>query len=135
KLLGAYTLPRVDVQVSGTFQSLPGAEQQATYNAPNSVMAPLLNRNLSAGTNANVAINLLAPTSLFGDPISQLDFRAAKIFRFDRRRLQVSVDLFNALNSSVIQTYNNTFLVGGAWLGPTAILSPRLTKITGQLDF
>jgi hypothetical protein len=50
-------------------------------------------------------------------------------------RTQFSVDLYNALNSSAIQTYNQAFITGGPWLMPTLILPARFAKLTTQIDF
>jgi hypothetical protein len=58
-----------------------------------------------------------------------------KIMRVHGWRTQLSVDLYNALNSSAIQTYNQTFIVGGAWLTPTLILPARFANLTAQIDF
>ena len=55
--------------------------------------------------------------------------------KFGRMRTQFSVDLYNALNSSAIQTYNQNFIAGGAWLTPTLILPARFAKLTAQIDF
>ena len=80
--------PVVDVQVSGTFQSLPGDELAANYNVPSATVALSLGRPLSG--NAQFAnINLLSPGEVIGDRINQLDFRVSKILRFGRtgRRL------------------------------------------------
>jgi hypothetical protein len=49
--------------------------------------------------------------------------------------MQVGVDLYNALNSSAIQTYNQTFIQNGNWLTPTLILPSRFAKLTAQVDF
>jgi hypothetical protein len=130
--LSAYTIPKIDTQVSATFQSRPGAQLAANYNAPNAVVAPSLGRSLS-GNAANVAINLVAPGSQFGDRINNLDFRVAKILKFGRARTQVTLDLYNLLNSSAVQTYNLTY--GSAWLTPTLVLPARFAKISAQLDF
>jgi hypothetical protein len=107
------------VQLSGTLQHKPGAEILAVYNAPNAVIAPVLGRNLSGNT-ANMAVNLLPPLSSYADRIVQVDLRFGKNFRFGANRAQLTLDLFNALNSSVPQTYNNTF--GPAWQTPTLII-------------
>jgi hypothetical protein len=132
RALGAYTVPKVDVQVSATFQSRPGAQLAANYNAPNAVVAPSLGRALS-GNAANVTLNLVAPGTSFGDRITNLDFRVSKILKFGRARTQVSVDLYNLLNSSAVQTYNLTY--GTAWLTPTLVLPARFAKVSAQLDF
>jgi len=139
KALAAYTIRPIDVQVSGTFQSNPvttgstGASLAANYNVPSAVaQANGLGRPLTAGA-ANMTVNLIKPSTLYGDRITELDFRVSKILRHGRTRTQVSVDLYNALNSSAVQTYNQTY--GPAWLTPTLILPARFVKITGQFDF
>ena len=48
-------------------------------------------------------------------------------------RAQVGIDLYNALNSSATQTYNQTF--GARWLTPTLVLPARFAKLGAQLDF
>jgi hypothetical protein len=134
KLLGAYTVPRIDVQIAATLQSLPGEDMQASYVAPNAVVAPLLGRNL-AGNAANTTLNLLPPMQFYSDRVNQLDVRFAKIMRFGERRLQVALDLFNATNSNVVQTYNNSYSPAGGWRIPTGILPARIAKISAQVDF
>ena len=86
--LGSYTIPKVDLRVSATFQSKPGAQLAANYVAPNAVVAPSLGRSLSGG-NPNVTVNLVAPGDLYGDRVNQLDFRVAKVLRLGRARTQV----------------------------------------------
>ena len=134
KALGSYTIPVADVQVSGTFQSIPGSALAADYDVPSAIVATSLGRPLSG--NAQFAeVNLLAPGDLHGDRINQLDFRASKILRFGRFRTQIALDLYNALNANPIESYNEAFIAGGAWLTPEGILTARFAKITAQLDF
>lgn len=132
KGLAAYTLPKVGVQLSATFQSKPGAQLAATYNVPNALVAPSLGRSLSGGA-ANIAVNLVEPGTLFGDRINQLDLRVAKILRFGQSRTQIAFDVYNATNASAVQTYNQTY--GAAWLTPTLVLPARFAKISAQVDF
>jgi hypothetical protein len=80
-------------------------------------------------------VNLVAPGTLYGDRLYQIDFRFAKILRFGRTRTQLGVDLYNATNSNVPLTYNQTYVVGGAWLAPTTILPARFVKVSAQFDF
>jgi hypothetical protein len=134
KGLAAYTVPRVDVQVSGTFQNLPGPEFAANFNAPNALVVPGLGRPL-AGNAPNLLVNLLEPATLYGERYTQVDLRIGKLFQMAGARALVSFDLYNALNANSIQTYNNGFVVNGAWLVPTAIESPRVAKFGVQLDF
>ena len=134
KLLGSYTVPRVEVQLAGTLQSIPGQEIYASYAAPNAVIKPLLARDL-AGQATTFTLNLLPPLTNFSDRVNQLDIRASKIFKFGGRRAQVSFDLFNALNSNTIQTYNPSYNPTGAWETPTSILPARLAKLSAQFDF
>ena len=95
---------------------------------------PSLGRSLS-GNAQTATVNLVTPGDLYGDRINQIDIRAGKIVRFGRMRTQFSVDLYNTLNSSAIQTYNQTFILNGAWLTPNLILPARFAKLTVQLDF
>ena len=132
KGLGAYTIPKIVLQLSATFQSKPGAQLAANYNVPNAVVAPSLGRNLSGGA-ANVMVNLVEPGTMYSDRINQMDFRAARLLRFGRTRTQLSLDIYNAFNSSAVQTYNQTY--GAAWLTPTLVLPARFAKLSVQLDF
>jgi hypothetical protein len=127
-------IPRVDLQVSGVFQSKPGAMLAANYAAPNSVVAPSLGRNLS-GDAQNVSVNLVAPGAMYGDRLNQLDVRVARILRWGRTRTRLSLDVYNALNSSAVLTYNNAFVPGGTWLQPLTILTPRFLRFSGEIEF
>jgi hypothetical protein len=102
---------------------------------PNASVAPLLGRNL-AGNAANITLNLMPPQRYYSDRVNQLDVRIAKILRLGgSRRLQVTFDLYNALNSNVVETYNPIYNPVGAWRTPLSILSARLSKVTAQFDF
>ena len=132
--LAAYTIPRIDLQVSSVFQSKPGTLLAANYAVPSAVVAQSLGR-APAGNVTNVTVNLVAPGTLYGDRVNQLDFRVAKILMFGGKRAMIALDLYNALNSSAILTYNNAFAPGGSWLQPNSILTPRLAKITAEFNF
>jgi hypothetical protein len=132
--LASYVVPRIDVQLSATFQSKPGAMLAADYAAPNSVVAPSLGRSLS-GNAQNVTVNLVEPGTMYGDRINQLDVRLAKTLRYGRSRTMLALDLYNMLNSSAALTYNMAFVPGGTWLQPTTILTPRFVRFTAEVDF
>jgi hypothetical protein len=82
-----------------------------------------------------VTINILAPGELYGDRVNQLDFRAGKVLRFGRTRTLISADLYNALNSSAVLTYNNAFVPNGTWLQPQTVLTGRLIKFAAEITF
>jgi hypothetical protein len=130
--LATYTIPKIDVQVSGVMQSKPGPLLAANYSVPNLAVVPSLKRNLS-GNATQVVVNLIEPGTLYGNRLNQLDLKVAKRLRFGARRAMIGVDLFNALNSGAILTYNNTF--NAIWLQPLTILTPRMAKITAEFTF
>jgi hypothetical protein len=135
--LSSYIVPKIDVQFSGVFQSKPGALLAANYAVPagpGSVIQQALGR-APAGNPANVTINILPPGSMYGDRINQLDFRVAKILKFFHTRTMVGIDLYNALNSSAILTYNNAYVPGGTWLQPQTVLTARLIKFSAEITF
>jgi hypothetical protein len=132
--LSSYVIPKIGVQLAAVFQSKPGAMLAANYAVPNSLVAPSLGRNLSGNT-PNVTVNLIAPGTKYGDRINQLDVRAAWTVKLGSSRTLLAFDVYNALNSSAVLTYNNAFVPGGSWLQPLTILTPRFVKLTAELRF
>jgi hypothetical protein len=82
-----------------------------------------------------VTINLVEPGTMYGDRINQLDVRVAKTLTFGGTRSTLALDLYNALNSSAVLTYDNTFVPGGPWLQPMSILTPRFLRFTAEIHF
>ena len=132
--LASYTIPKVDVQVSGVMQSKPGSLLAANYAVPAAQITQALGRP-QAGGGANLTINLIEPGSMYGNRVNQLDFRVAKILKFGTTKTMVGLDLYNALNSGAILTYNNAFVPGGPWLQPISILTGRMAKISAEFTF
>ena len=131
KMLGSYTIPRVDVRASVSLQNLPGPEILATFPATNAVIQPSLGRPLAGGAN-NVPVALVAPRSMFGERMNQLDVRFGKLLRFGRTRANVGVDIYNALNSNAVLAVNDAF---ASWQQPIDILTARFAKLVFQLNF
>jgi hypothetical protein len=132
--LAAYTIPRIDVSVSGTFRSDPGLPLAANYAVPASVLTEALGRPPAGGV-PNIAINLVEPGDAFGDRVNEVDLRVAKVLRLGKTRANVGIDLYNMFNSSAVLSYNQTFVPNGPWLQPLLVLTPRFVKFTAQLDF
>jgi len=134
RALTVYVVPKIDVQVSSVYQNKPGPMLSANYAVPAAVVAQSLGR-MPSGNVPNITVNLIEPGTIYGDRISQLDIRLAKILRFGRTRTTLGVDLYNALNSNTVLTYNPTFVPGVQWQQPRAVMSARLVRISGELSF
>jgi hypothetical protein len=133
KALGTYTVPKIDLRVAATFQSVPGAQILATFNASNAQVQPSLGRPLSGGA-ANTPVSLVSPGTMYNERANQVDLRFSKLLRFGRTRAAVNLDLYNALNAAPVLAQNNTY-TAAAWLRPQRIMDARLFKISAQLDF
>ena len=92
KFLGSYTIPKIDVQVGASFQSIPGVEYSAQYAAPNTDLArPASQGGLGRLPSGGVAtgtttVNLIAPGTLYGPRFNQIDARFGKVVRMGRTR-------------------------------------------------
>jgi hypothetical protein len=146
--LTAYTIPKVDVAVSASFQFKPGtlgiggndtatngSSVQANYNVPNAVAQASLGRPLSLGA-TTTAVNMLLPGQLYGDRVNQVDMRFAKVLRFGHTRSLVGLDLYNLFNANPGLTFGQAWGANGAtWLRPTTILYPRFVRFNVTVDF
>jgi hypothetical protein len=86
-----------------------------------------------SGSASSVTVNLIAPQTLFGDRINQVDFRVATCCDSAAPERRLVVDIFNRLNANVPQGYLQTF--GPTWLRPTTVMDARFARISGQIDF
>jgi hypothetical protein len=136
--LGSYTVPKIDVLVSGTFRSDKGSPLNANMvftSGQTTLGRPFANNA------PNVTVNLVEPGTLYGDRVNEIDMRFAKILRFGRTRTNVGFDIYNILNSAPILTYNQAFNPtinanpSANWLAPQSTLQPRFVKFSAQIDF
>jgi Carboxypeptidase regulatory-like domain len=132
--LATYTVPKIDVLVSGTFRSEQGAPLAANFTVTNAMVAAQLGRNLSA-PGGSVVVNLIEPGTMYGDRLNEVDFRIAKLLRFGRTRTNVGVDIYNLFNANPALTYNAAFSTALPFPRPTGVLTPRFAKISAQIDF
>jgi hypothetical protein len=144
--LTTYVIPKADVQVAATIQSrpfaganFPGIASQslaANWIVSNAQIAPALGRPL-AGNAALASINVVEPGVMYGDRLNQLDFRVSKILRFDNRRLNVGVDVFNLFNTNAVYAYFQTLNTAtpATYLQPASLVSARFAKVSVQFDF
>jgi hypothetical protein len=131
KAIASYVVPKIDVQVSGTLQSIPGPPLQANFVVTNAVASASLGRPLSGGA-ANVTVPILSPTQMYGDRRNQIDMRIGKVFRLDQMRLTAGVDIANLTNANPVLTQSAAY---ATWLRPQSILTARFVKLSVQLNF
>jgi hypothetical protein len=133
--LATYTVPKIDVLVSGTFRSEQGAPLSANLTVTNTPeVVAQLGRNLSA-PGGSVVVNLIEPGTVYGDRLNEVDLRIAKLLRFGRTRTNVGVDIYNLFNANPALTYNAAYSAALPFPRPTTILVPRFAKISAQIDF
>ncbi|NOT45361.1 MAG: TonB-dependent receptor [Acidobacteria bacterium] len=133
KMYGVYTVPVVDVQLSGTFRSTNGTDVAPGFVATNAYLAAnsTLGRPL-AGGRPNQVVGVAEPFAQYTDRRNELDIRFGKVLRFGRSRSVISLDLFNALNSNAQIRFSQAF---ASYQRPQEILNARLMKISYTLDF
>jgi hypothetical protein len=139
--LAAYTIPKIDVNVSGTFQSIPGAQVAANANlstvpGPFTSVTNTLGRPLNGGPFR--VFNILEAGELFVERLNQVDLRVGKILRFGGTRTAINFDFYNVMNSNSVIGENGTYTAAtavGGWRTPQTILVPRMFKLSAQFDF
>jgi hypothetical protein len=147
--LASYTVPKVDVLVSGTFRSTPGVAPAggsvasngnalaANYNVSSANLQAQTGRPLTAGL-AQQTVNLLPLGHYFPDTLNSLDMRFGKNLRFGRTRTNVAIDLYNLFNANTGTAYTQTYdpvTNGATWLNPTTVLNPRFARFNVTFNF
>jgi hypothetical protein len=173
KGVAAYTLPRYgslpsalativeNIQLAGTFQSIPGDAMTATYSMPQvefqSALSTLSTQPACTGQvavglcNANTkTVALFSPVERYDERQNQLDLRVGRILRFGRTRTSLNLDVFNVTNANTVLSRNNSFSktpgynattgvginnsVNTLW-APTSLLQARFYKLSATFDF
>jgi Carboxypeptidase regulatory-like domain len=139
KVLGSYTVPKIEVSIGASYQNIPGIELSAAYADVNSDLArPVAQGGLgrlpfgAVSATAVTTVNLIAPQTEYYDRLNQLDLRLGKILKYGRTRSNISLDLYNVFNKGTVS--GATFAYAN-WLSPTAVIPPRLMKVSLTFDF
>jgi hypothetical protein len=140
--LATYVVPKVDVQLSASFQFKPGTLGLGGNDSASngtSVAANYVVTNAVAGVpllNNQQTVNVLDPGALYGDYVRQVDMRVGKILRFGRTKTLVGVDIYNLFNANPGLTYQQAFVgAGPTWYNPTTLLMPRFVRFNITTDF
>ena len=144
--LASYTVPKIDVQVSGIFRSQPnvtatndpasnGLAMNATFFQTNAAIQAALGRPIAGGA-TTVALDLAKPGQVYPDRLNTVDMRFTKLIKIGRTRTNVGVDLYNLFNANTGTSFNQNFGTDGStWLRPNAILNPRYVRFNATVDF
>jgi hypothetical protein len=143
KAYGAYIIPRIDVQLSGTFQSIPGPliDALVTYQPADVVAA--LGRPPSEGSGPQVQVVPLdaltgsprggtGAGTLYGERLNQFDFRVGKILEFGGTRTTLNLDIYNMFNSDAIVNESDQF---ATFRRAQRIILGRIFKISASFGF
>ena len=129
----SYTIPKIDVLVSGTYQNQPGAQLAANHRRPTP----------PAVDDARTRVHRRAGRpSLQPRPGRRGVHRAAEPDRLPRReavpastaRAQASTST-STTSPTPTRCSPRTRHYGAAWRTPQSILLPRLFKLSAQFDF
>ncbi|MGE0815068.1 MAG: carboxypeptidase regulatory-like domain-containing protein [Vicinamibacterales bacterium] len=128
RLSGSYQLPG-DISLAGSLVSNSGYPYVSTASVTRAQAA-------AAGvtmTRATQTVLLSERGDERFDAVTMLDLRLSKRFRFGSRSFTPQVDFFNITNADT--TVSNNAVVGGTYLRPADILSPRIIRVGFSLDF
>lgn len=114
------------IQVGAVLQSYAGAAAPVNWVVPASVFP-------SGRRTQAVTVTISDPGTAFLDRWNQLDLSVRRTFKVRRLSFDGSIDLFNALNGSVVLTQNNN--VGTSLGVPQSILQPRLLRLSSTMRF
>jgi hypothetical protein len=121
------------------YRNTAGAEQHAFLTVSSAQVASGLVRFVNpARTSLSTAraVALHPANSLYGPRFSQLDLAVRKTLNVGPSRLQLALDLYNALNSNSVQTVVSAYaLTANRWLRPATFLDARLARVTASLQF
>jgi hypothetical protein len=131
KFLGTIGLPW-KFSLSGVFQTLAGPQILASESLSKAqgLTATTLGRQFFEST---YTIPLIAPGTVYGDRVYQIDFRLSKAVPLGHGSLRGNVNLYNLMNANPVLIQNNTY--GQAWQQPQAVLTGRLLRFDATIDF
>jgi outer membrane receptor protein involved in Fe transport len=128
RLSGSYLLPG-EVTLAGSMTANQGYPYQTTYNLSRAAAA-------AQGVRLTRSSQTLTLTER-GDErlpnVTLIDLRLSRRFRFGSRSFSPQLDIFNIGNSDTVVSLNSS--IGGAYLDPREIISPRIIRIGFSLDF
>ena len=130
KAYGSYIIPRIDVLVSGSYQSITGPEIESLVTYSVAEVAAALGR--PPGLGGTVDVQIIDPSTEYGERMHQVDFRIGKLFNAGGMRATVNLDLFNAFNADSILSESTNF---ATFRAAQRILLGRIIKLSATVGF
>lgn len=128
RVSGSYELPG-RINLAGSMIANNGYPYISTYSLTRAVAAT----QGIALTRASQTIQLSERGDERYDNVTMVDLRLSRSFRFGSRSFQPQIDFFNVGNADTATA--RTLAVGGSYLTPTEILSPRIIRVGFSLNF
>jgi hypothetical protein len=128
RLSGSYRLPW-EVSLAGSLVANSGYPYVSTYSLTRANAA----RQGITLTRSSQSVTLSQRGEERYPAVTMADVRISRSFRFGDRRFVPQLDIFNIGNASSVVTYNTA--VGGSYLDPREILSPRIIRVGFSLNF
>jgi hypothetical protein len=158
KGLATYTVPKIDVLLSGTFRSLPypGNEfpsvqsqslggQVTVLQFPFFLPFPYAETSLPRPFASGIPVqflNIVEPGKLYGDRLNSIDLRFGKILRYGNSKTAINFDVYNLFNANTTEVFQRAYTAPAAagaprstYRDPLQIMSARFFKISAQFDF
>jgi len=124
RLAGVYPLP-LSLQTGFVLYSFAGRPLTENWAVPANLFP--------GGRTQAVTVPLIPPGTKFMRQWNQLDVTATRVFQIGKVQFEAALEIFNALNSSVVLNEVQTF---GPSLGnPTEILQGRILRVSSQVKF
>jgi Carboxypeptidase regulatory-like domain/TonB dependent receptor len=128
RLSGSYRLPW-DVSLSGSVVSNTGYPVVTTYNVTRAYAATFGQTLTRSGQ--NVPLTPRGEERL--ENVTMVDLRVSRPISMGRIRFNPQLDIFNITNADAVTTRTNA--LGGSYLLPVDILSPRIIRVGFSIDF
>jgi hypothetical protein len=142
KGLAVYDVPKFDIQLSGTFRSLPFAGNEFPSVQSQSLGATVLSFGSFGSGNPIEFLNIVKPGTLYGNRLNAVDLRVSKIFKngiiSKEGRTHANFDIYNLFNSNTTEVYQRNYSAPSptsTYLNPLSIMAARYVKFGLQIDF
>ena len=132
RLRGSYPLP-AGFTASAIYKNLPGAPTDADMTVTSADVRFMNPDRVGLSGAGTAVVALHARSTVFTERYTQVDLRLTRTFIMPGARLDTSLDLYNALNSSSIGQIQERF--GPKFRTPIRVLAPRLVQVYANLSF